>query len=59
MPRPPRDDAWARDTVAAMGSLWHPFSDMAAVEADGELVIASGDGAYITDEGWTSTAATC
>ncbi len=36
-----------------MGSLWHPFSDMAAVEQDGELVIASGDGAYVTDEAGT------
>jgi putrescine aminotransferase len=34
-----------------MGSFWHPFSDMAAVEQDGELVIASGAGAYVTDEG--------
>jgi putrescine aminotransferase len=50
MPRPARAAAWARDTVAAMGSLWHPFSDMAAVEQDGELVLASGDGAYVTDE---------
>jgi putrescine aminotransferase len=33
-----------------MGSLWHPFSDMAAVEQDGELVLASGNGAYVTDE---------
>ncbi len=36
-----------------MGTLWHPFSDMAAVEQDGELVIASGDGAYVTDEAGT------
>ena len=36
-----------------MGSLWHPFSDMAAVEQDGELVIVSGDGAHVTDEAGT------
>jgi putrescine aminotransferase len=29
--------------------LWHPFADMAAVSATGELVIDSGDGAYVTD----------
>jgi putrescine---pyruvate transaminase len=34
-----------------MGAYWHPFADMAAIEAGGELVIASGDGAYVTDEG--------
>ncbi|WP_088288091.1 aspartate aminotransferase family protein [Kineosporia sp. A_224] len=33
-----------------MGSYWHPFADMAAVSASGPLVIASGDGAYVTDE---------
>ncbi|WP_198955015.1 aspartate aminotransferase family protein [Kineosporia sp. R_H_3] len=33
-----------------MGSYWHPFADMAAVAASGPLVIASGDGAYVTDE---------
>jgi len=33
-----------------MGSLWHPFSDMAVVERDGELVIARGDGAYVWDD---------
>jgi putrescine---pyruvate transaminase len=31
--------------------LWHPFADMAAVDAAGELVLASGEGAYVTDEG--------
>lgn len=30
--------------------LWHPFADMAAVSAGGELVLASGEGAYVTDE---------
>jgi putrescine---pyruvate transaminase len=34
-----------------MGAYWHPFADMAAIEAGGELVIASGEGAYVTDEG--------
>jgi len=33
-----------------MGRYWHPFADMAAVEAAGELVVASGDGAYVVDE---------
>jgi adenosylmethionine-8-amino-7-oxononanoate aminotransferase len=32
-----------------VGSLWHPFSDMGAVERDGEFVIASGEGAYVFD----------
>lgn len=32
-----------------MGSLWHPFSDMGAVERDGEFVIARGEGAYVFD----------
>ncbi|MFM7212494.1 MAG: aspartate aminotransferase family protein [Actinomycetota bacterium] len=31
-------------------ALWHPFADMAAVSAKGELVLASGEGAYVTDE---------
>src|SRR5512132_226691 len=34
----------------AMGSLWHPFSDMAVVERDGELLIARGEGAYVWDD---------
>lgn len=33
-----------------MTHFWHPFADMAAVSADGELVIAKGDGAYVWDE---------
>lgn len=33
-----------------MGAYWHPFADMAAIEASGELVITSGDGCYVTDE---------
>lgn len=33
-----------------MGALWHPFSDMAAVERDGEFVLARGEGAYVFDE---------
>ena len=32
-----------------MGALWHPFSDMGAVERDGEFVIARGEGAYVFD----------
>jgi adenosylmethionine-8-amino-7-oxononanoate aminotransferase len=32
-----------------MGSLWHPFADMGAVERDGEFVIARGEGAYVFD----------
>ncbi len=32
-----------------MGSFWHPFSDMGAVERDGEFVIARGEGAYVFD----------
>lgn len=34
-----------------MTRFWHPMADMAAVAADGELVIAKGDGVYIWDEG--------
>ena len=33
-----------------MGSLWHPFSDMGAVERDGEFVISRGEGAYVFDD---------
>lgn len=33
-----------------MGTLWHPFSDMALVERDGEFVLARGEGAYVFDE---------
>lgn len=32
-----------------MTSLWHPFADMASVEA-GELVIAHGEGVFVVDE---------
>jgi adenosylmethionine-8-amino-7-oxononanoate aminotransferase len=32
-----------------MGALWHPFSDMGAVERDGEFVVARGEGAYVFD----------
>lgn len=32
-----------------MGNLWHPFSDMGAVERDGEFVIARGEGAHVWD----------
>ena len=30
--------------------FWHPFADMAAVTANGELVLARGEGAYVWDE---------
>ncbi|QLY29492.1 aspartate aminotransferase family protein [Nocardia huaxiensis] len=33
-----------------MGSLWHGFADMGAVERDGAFVVARGEGAYIWDE---------
>ena len=32
-----------------MGRFWHPFADMAAVEARGELVLRSGEGVWIRD----------
>ena len=32
-----------------MGALWHPFSDMGAVERDGEFVVARGEGAHVFD----------
>ena len=32
-----------------MGALWHPFSDMGAVERDGEFVIARGVGVHVFD----------
>jgi adenosylmethionine-8-amino-7-oxononanoate aminotransferase len=33
-----------------MSRLWHPFSDMAAVDGTGELVIERGEGVHIWDE---------
>ena len=36
-----------------MGALWHPFSDMGAVERDGEFFIARGEGAYVFDPAGT------
>lgn len=36
-----------------MGSLWHGFADMGAVERDGAFVVARGEGAYIWDEAGT------
>ncbi|MDQ6715930.1 MAG: aminotransferase class III-fold pyridoxal phosphate-dependent enzyme [Actinomycetota bacterium] len=33
-----------------MGALWHPFSDMGAIERDGEFVIARGEGAHVFDD---------
>ena len=32
-----------------MASYWHPFADMGAVEAGGELPIVRGEGAYVFD----------
>lgn len=32
-----------------MGALWHPFSNMSAVEANGEFVVTRGEGACIYD----------
>lgn len=36
-----------------MGSLWHGFADMGAVERDGAFAVARGEGAYIWDEAGT------
>lgn len=33
-----------------MTSFWHPFADMAAVEAGGELVVERGEGVHVWDE---------
>jgi putrescine---pyruvate transaminase len=33
-----------------MSSFWHPFADMGAVEAGGELTIVRGDGVYVWDD---------
>jgi len=33
-----------------LGAYWHPFADMAAAQDSGALVIASGDGAHVSDE---------
>lgn len=32
-----------------MGALWHPFSNMSAVEARGEFTLARGEGVYVYD----------
>lgn len=32
-----------------MGTFWHPFADMGAVERDGEFVISRGEGCYVWD----------
>jgi putrescine aminotransferase len=32
-----------------VGNLWHPFSDMGAIEASGEFVIARGEGSSVYD----------
>jgi putrescine---pyruvate transaminase len=36
-----------------MGALWHPFSDMGAVERDGEFVLARGEGVHVFDTAGT------
>ncbi len=36
--------------MAAMGALWHPFADMAAVSGSGPLVIARGEGVDVWDD---------
>jgi putrescine---pyruvate transaminase len=36
-----------------MGVLWHPFSDMGAVERDGEFVLVRGEGASLFDAAGT------
>jgi putrescine aminotransferase len=36
-----------------VGALWHGFADMGAVERDGEMVIARGEGAYVWDRDGT------
>lgn len=33
-----------------MGAFWHSFSDLAAVDRDGELVIERGEGVYVFDD---------
>ncbi|HWO70844.1 MAG TPA: aspartate aminotransferase family protein [Actinomycetota bacterium] len=33
-----------------MGALWHPFSDLAQLEREGELVIDRGEGVHVYDE---------
>jgi putrescine aminotransferase len=33
-----------------MASFWHPFADMAAVEAGGELTLVRGEGVHVWDE---------
>jgi putrescine---pyruvate transaminase len=33
-----------------MGALWHPFSDMGAVERDGEFVLTRGEGVRVWDD---------
>jgi adenosylmethionine-8-amino-7-oxononanoate aminotransferase len=33
-----------------MGAQWHPFSDMGAVERDGEFVLTRGEGVHVWDD---------
>jgi putrescine aminotransferase len=37
-----------------MGALWHPFSDMGAIESGGEFVITRGEGVRVFDDGGRS-----
>ncbi|NHN54174.1 aspartate aminotransferase family protein [Calidifontibacter sp. DB0510] len=36
-----------------MGALWHPFSDMGAIERDGEFVLVRGEGTRVWDRDGT------
>jgi len=37
-----------------VGALWHPFSDMGAIESGGEFVITRGEGVRVFDDGGRS-----
>src|SRR4051795_11343841 len=36
--------------MVEMGALWHPFSDMGAIESGGEFVITRGEGVRVWDD---------
>jgi putrescine aminotransferase len=36
--------------MVEMGALWHPFSDMGAIESSGEFVITRGEGVRVFDD---------
>jgi putrescine aminotransferase len=40
--------------MVGMGALWHPFSDMGAIESGGEFVITRGEGVRVFDDGGRS-----